>query len=107
MWVVADAARRLAHHCEHPLVVAAIVEGDEEDPLVLAEIQASVAERDLLRARSEQHRHEAGPFIDLEWDQPLQQALEVREEARLALLDSDQRRIAVRRDICDSAPARR
>ena len=82
---------------DHPLVGALILEGDQEDALVGAEAEAAVRERDLLGSRAEQQRDEALPLVGGERDEPLEHALEVGEEAGLALLDADQGRIAVRR----------
>ena len=65
-----------------------------------------VGERDLLRARAEQHRDEPLALPGLERHEPLEQAFEIGEEAGLALLDADQRRIAVRRDERDAAATR-
>src|SRR6266480_5896921 len=99
-WVCADDR-------EHPLVGAAILEGNEEDPLVLAQMKPALGEGNLLGARAEQQRNEPLALHGLEWHEPLEQAFEVGEEAGLALLDTDQRRIAVRRDKRDPAAARR
>ena len=46
--------RSRADDGDHPLVGAAILEGDEEDSLVLAEVEAAVRERDLLGPRPQQ-----------------------------------------------------
>src|SRR5205823_8696799 len=83
------------------------LEGQQEDPLVLAEVEAAVRERNLLRPRPEQERYEALALPRLERHEPLQHAFEIREEPRLALLDANQRRIAVRRDISDAAATAR
>src|SRR5207247_7981777 len=87
-----------------PLVAAAILEADEEDPLVLAEVEGAFAERDLLRPRPEQERDEACALVQLQRHQTLEHDLQIREEARLALLDANQGRVAVRRDEGDAAP---
>src|SRR5205814_1040987 len=84
---------------------AAALEGEEEDPLVLAEVEMAVRERNLLRPRPEQERHESLALARFERHEPLQHALEIGEEPRLPLLDANQRRVAVRRDEGDAAAA--
>jgi hypothetical protein len=53
---------------EHPLVAAPIFEADEEDALVLAQVESTFAERDLLRPRAEQEGDEACPLVQIEWN---------------------------------------
>src|SRR5436305_813483 len=96
---------RLAEEGERPLVGAAILEADEEDPLVPAETELAAAVRDLFGPGAEEKLHEPGPLGSLERDETFEHALEIREESRLALLDADERRLAVRRDVRNPAPA--
>src|SRR6266498_5433309 len=102
----ARAFARLPDEREHPLVVAAVVEADEEDALVVPKAQVAVHVRDLLGSRAHQERDEPRTLGGLGGDEPFQQALEVREESGLTLLDADERRIAVRGHVRDSAPTR-
>src|SRR5262245_33633947 len=90
---------------DHPLVDAVRVEADEQDPLPPAQAQHAVREWDLLGARTEEERDQTLALADLERHEPLEHALEVREETRLAFLHADDARIAVRRDEGDAAAA--
>src|SRR5262245_40299701 len=94
-------------HRDHPLVGALILEGEEEDALVLAEVQAAVGEGNLLRAGAEQQRDESLTVAGRERHEALEHAFEVGEEAGLAFLHTNQRRIAVRRYVGDAAAAAR
>src|SRR5438132_5420242 len=67
------------HDGDHPLVGAAVLEGDEEDPLVLAEMESPLGEGNLLGARAEQERDESLALPRLERYEPLEHALEVGE----------------------------
>ena len=67
----------------------------------------AVAERDLLAARREQRSDEPLAARDVARDDPLEQALEILEEAGLALLDADERPAVRRVDVRDAVRAAR
>src|SRR6476660_280291 len=86
-----DGTRSLPDERERPVGTVLCVEREEEDPLPLAQAENPVDERHLLRARAEQEREQALARAQLPRHDALEQLLEVLEEARLALLHTDER----------------
>src|SRR5581483_439695 len=67
------------------------VEAEEQDPLPLPQAEPAALERDLLRPRAEDGEEQPLPVAHRAGQDPLQQRLDVAEEAGLALADADGR----------------
>src|SRR3954453_17551089 len=79
----------LADDGEAPVEPRRLAEAEQQDSLPLAELEPPGGERDLLRARAEQEQEQPLALARVERDDPRQQLLDVAEEARLALVDTD------------------
>src|SRR3954454_24184424 len=75
---------------ERPVRTVLRVEREEEYPLPLAEAERPVGKRHLLRARAEEECEQALAGAQAPRPDPLDQLLEVLEEARLPLLHAHQ-----------------
>src|SRR5690242_19713410 len=91
-----------AEERHRPLRAELGMEREEHDPLPLPEPQAPVAEGDLLGAGAEERVDEPLARRGFARHDALEEALEVLEESRLALLDPDEREARRRRDVGDA-----
>src|SRR4029077_13040160 len=94
-----------AEQRQRPVGAVLVLEREEHDALPLAEAEAAVAERHLFRPRAEKRMHETLAGRGVSRYDALEQAFEVLEETRLALLHTDERQAVRRGDVGDAVAA--
>src|SRR5437868_13499643 len=92
----------LTEQGQGPVASVLGVEREEHDPLEPPETEGALGERHLLASRGEQRRHQPFPVALAARDDPLEQYLEILEEARLPLLYADDHERVQRMNVGDA-----